>query len=73
MSNAARIAEMIVEGDVSQILDGARDETGKLDINRLLTAFQDLFPTFEYDDIVQAVLIASELLVADVTSAAEGL
>lgn len=73
MSNAAQIAQMIVEGDIVQLLDSCRGPDGKLDVVQVVETFQARFPAFDYDDIVKAITVATELMVADLNSAAEGL
>ena len=73
MSNAAEIAQMIVEGDIVKLLDACRKPDGKLDVTLVVEAFRARFPSFDYDDIVKAINVATELMVADINSAAEGL
>ena len=73
MSNAADIAEMIVEGEIIALLDSCRGEDGKLQVPALVEAFKTRFPTFDYDDIVHAIDVATELMVADLNAARQGI
>lgn len=73
MSQAANIARLIVEGDLTALIANCRKADGKLDIARLAQAFQTRFPDFSYDDVVRACDIAAEILVADLNAAAEGI
>lgn len=73
MSNAAQIAEMIVEGEILELLESCRGADGKLQVPALVEAFKTRFPTFDYDDIVNAIDVATELMVADLNAAREGL